>query len=754
MLTNHKMLNKNKKSQITIFILVGFIILISAIFLIYLSISKTDKSSKDDINKAISSNLMGKSQAENLIDSCLSQITNTGISIMRFQGGFINIPSNYKTLSLPNEYEIYMDGESKKIRRQPNSQISVPFYVTADEGDMSPSITTLENELENYIKKELPLCVNKLEPIEKNFKIEIEEGAIDVNVTFGNNVIIKGNYDFKGKIDNLEWQTSEFLYEARVDIRKMHYYAKRLSNLAVTTHFLENFIKEQISLYGFSGTNPSISTQIPPLYHSQTAINPTYKTWNKDNAIDMFKQIISKNLALIKFNDTTYTRITSSNPIDQSVYDSYIYNYFLTDKTVNISLYFNPTWNTEIDIRPNENNILRPSTHSIMGIPFLNSIQIVTYNFKYDVKLPIFFQIHDYISKYINPSTKTITGNETDFYFLVETFICGNKNRACNFTTLPSFNTTYDDTNDYNYCDFKKLSNTTIKLKDKFNNNAIINAKVSYRCASSLNDCFIGMTDTNGTLSSNFPSCTNGFLYFMHKDYRDEGFTQTITTSNTNREYDLLPLKEFNATIKLIHLRKFTQNWNLTNGYSNQTCDNKQPLTAYKDTFYDISHLDQAIINLKGKQRIIQNSLYEYKPNTTIKLAPGNYTLTGSYMGNITIIPSTSSVYGKNITMGFAGDAPDYETFEGDFALGYTNLDITLDNNLYDYQDITFYIFTKAPSNSLTETNYMLNIENEFNGNIKDSFRHDSNCSGTDEEVTIELTQSHYKPLLNPTFSN
>ena len=137
-----KMRNRfsSRKAQITIFIIIGIVLLFTSATIIYIKNQITVQNIQ--VRKDIS-NLPLESQAVTLfVEQCLKETAVSGAYISAFQGGYINPPEN----RISTEYS------------------DIPFYQYEGRNIM-PSVNVIEYELSYYVAASLPDCINDFENI-------------------------------------------------------------------------------------------------------------------------------------------------------------------------------------------------------------------------------------------------------------------------------------------------------------------------------------------------------------------------------------------------------------------------------------------------------------------------------------------------------------------------------------------------------------------------------------------------------------
>ena len=133
---------KSKKTQITIFVIIAIVIIlgVAAFFVIKQNSSLNVETSLDrDLTKKV--------------ESCATELLNSGIGLIGIQGGYIALPENFVATS--------------------DSKIAYGFY----EGQNTlVSLAEMEKELSSFLEFSLPECLNQT--IIKNY--EIKKGVASV----------------------------------------------------------------------------------------------------------------------------------------------------------------------------------------------------------------------------------------------------------------------------------------------------------------------------------------------------------------------------------------------------------------------------------------------------------------------------------------------------------------------------------------------------------------------------------------------
>jgi len=176
----------DREAQISLFILMGVVLLIIVGFFIYLNSTKEERIEKH-IEKAqeIPTSML---PIKNYVDECLKEVTVPGIYLLAAQGGYI--------------YNYY------KVLNTDRQQVA---YHLEYNTNVSPKVAFMENELSRYIEDTLLQCINYFESFPQ---YEFRFGDIKVESEIGEeNIIVTVNYPITVISGDTETVISRFTSE-------------------------------------------------------------------------------------------------------------------------------------------------------------------------------------------------------------------------------------------------------------------------------------------------------------------------------------------------------------------------------------------------------------------------------------------------------------------------------------------------------------------------------------------------------------
>lgn len=502
-----------KRGQITIFIILGIIILIliSIIVIFRNSIFQNDF----DIEARKSSQVPEQIKPiKSFIDSCVELTSREALDIIGLQGGYINIPIDRVPRGPFNEF-------SNSLEVVPNNLVAYWFYESSNniQKTQVPSIEDMEVEINNYINLNLGSCLEELSSSEEytkyyiNFqgspeaKTSIDTNSVEVTVYYPVNIYLN---EIGKLIEN---------HYAKLDVPIGELYG--ISKEVLNKEYDENFFsKKTIDIL-------SVYEEIP---YSGVSLDCNAPTWTKSKVVNNLKNLVSMNIGATKLKGSQYSLSDESHKyfeLETNTNNNQINSFFL----------YSQNWPLSIDIYPSENEILtsdqltritgNKATEVLSKILCLN-----TYNFIYDIKYPILVSLEK--DNYV-------------FQYALQVIIDNNQPKINELGDLDLEEVPFD------ICS-RKVTPITVNVLGK-NRNQLkpLEADVSYQCFAT--SCYIGKTQLDEfndySLKALFPECLNGQVIAQSDGYFT---TKEIIDSNEETSVSIVmkPFYAFDYDIKVI----------------------------------------------------------------------------------------------------------------------------------------------------------------------------------------------------------
>ena len=632
----------SKRGQITIFIIIGILVLLTYFLLSYYRTEQIQ-----DVEQILPELI----PVQQYVMTCTDNIAREAIEIIGINGGYIEFPSFIQTN--PNSY----------LKLSPIDSIKNPFW-WYDGRSSIPTIEYIAKQIEDYTKRGMADCINNFTAFSKEYEV-IELEKFNVIVDIGEeDITINTIYpiEVRDKFNKTLAELQKFPVNLPIRLKRVHKLAKTIMERENQDYFIEKKVIDLMSL---------ADEDIPT---TGLAFECGKKQWEINKIETKLKSLMMINLPKIKIKGSNfqedsripYYQLQDTNPYSTSntYNDSYYYYHYIWDisdinyQNMHTSFSYDPKWPIKLYARPSSGGKLEANSDSAGGILSLFCINI--WHFTYDVIFPVKATITDDRTRENEPYTFTFAFKGSINHnmplrqsFSIETFEAG------------------DPYVEEEYC-ADVTNEITIYAKDQVTTNEIKDVNISFTCGRL--KCNMGATEPNweedetGTprLKKRFPYCSNAIIRGTKPGY-EEGmaFIQTGRRPNTPVDdriggtfiVDLRPVKEFNFSIK------------------KHTLLNQGAVSGAKD----LKPTEKAIVTVKNKEEKFESySTFPLDINSPLKLLDKkqvkysleifvmeNETITAGYQSDWTVTKVDLNL-GKNITFHIVGQElkDDEETFE------------------------------------------------------------------------------------------
>ncbi len=657
----------NNRGQITIFIIIGIIILASVG--LYLAIrSETIKEElSPEIELTIEEVPIEFRPVSHFIEGCIQQIAEEGLTKLGERGGFIDLVDNeIITTDVPTL--------SDAVQFSPGSEYSVPYWWHLDSPNecsgncQFTSIpenklflkkrnnrVSIESQMEDYIKENLYVCIDNFRILEsQGFEIE-EKGDISPTVTIAaNDIIFFLNYPVQAKKAGIE-DLENFFIRVPLNMNRIYQVAKDLTEMEGVHHFLERDVLNLI--VGFSGVDKD---RLPPMADTKVRIGNAV-TWKKTEVGKNIENMLASNIQLLQVYGTN-NYIPYSFP-GNSLLES-LYNRGMlvpgSEDWSDLEVRFNylPWWEIYFDMNC-DGDTCKPES-LVSDLVALMGIQ--QYNFIYDLSFPVEVEITD----------PTIVTNESyKFRFFLEANIRQNEPMATDFNPIEGI---FEETT--MLCEENKRTSgdITINAKDFVNNHAVDGVQVIY--SSLQENCMIGTVE-NGTFKGKFPVMLGGTVGFLKENYLT--YSRRFDTELNKRDridVNLKPILTKSFVVKKKLKEKVNDVWKFTGKEVELTSDENASIRLTRKPSPNEGEFSSAAL-YQGTQT---------EPSD-IQIAPGTYDINVdlTYNKDIVVPPRFIEADGQRHYLNGT-------TLEKGFRIGGTSINHTFSKEELQKDLITFYV--------------------------------------------------------------
>lgn len=338
------------KAQVTLFVIIGILIIASAGLVFFIS-------KEGAINKEIM-------PVESKILECIESTANEGADILGEQGGYIQLPkfeAGNAYIPFANQFNFFGS--------------KLPYWVyTSSNGlikEQVPTTSLMETQLADYINERINECdLSEFE--NNNYIIEKEESAKSKAVIREKEIYVEIEWPVTVTFGNAKQRVVTHKTSVKNNLGGLYSTAKLIFEKEKKGLIFENYTIDVLTLYA-PGTNVELSC--------------APKIWSKQKVISDLKEALKVNLQSVKFSGDYFSLNKEEN------------KYFVTNlgKKVsgNINVVYDTNFPTQIEIEPSSNDLLRADPVGIQEGLGMLGLCYVPYHFVYSMEYPLVVQVFD-----------------------------------------------------------------------------------------------------------------------------------------------------------------------------------------------------------------------------------------------------------------------------------------------------------------------------------------------------------------------
>ncbi len=345
----------SKRAQLTIFIIIGILIVAAVVlFIIFSGIIIHGPDMPKDLLPVYDYFL-----------SCVEDETKTDAAIMGMQGGYLEVPefepgSSYMPFSSQLEFL--------------GTAVPYWYYVSGNniKKEQIPSKALMQQQLEDDLKEKIMRC---------NFESFEQQGF---NISFGAEPEVKAiiqDQKITLEIDmplvisygDISARQTEHSLDISSNLGKFYNLANDIYNKEKDSEFLENYTIDVLRLYA-------------PVDGADIGCAP--KIWFVKDIRSNLTSALESNIPAIKIKGDYYSLRDKNN------------KYFIQDigddvKGENVNFIYSGNWPTKMEVWPSEDNVLVAEPVGLQEGLGILGFCYVPYHFVYDLAYPVMIQIYD-----------------------------------------------------------------------------------------------------------------------------------------------------------------------------------------------------------------------------------------------------------------------------------------------------------------------------------------------------------------------
>lgn len=615
-----------KRGQITIFIIIGLVILFIIGTAIYLTTRETTRPF-ESVRPQVVELAQEVQPLRDFVESCIKRLATDGLRKIGDSGGYVDQSKLIYNALRPTE------GEAVQMSPGAGPSVAYWWHLSSDNRCVPPDCIfdskrpglrrgdeglTIEGQLDDYVSGNLRSCLGNYEDYQKRGCTVQETGEPKVTSNVAqDDVFFVGKYPIRAVCGSQSYDIEDYYVKLDVNLREIYNLATELTNHEKDQRMLESATKN--ILYSFSDVNPE---KLPPPRDMDVGPPKPGVFWIKSEVKKELTGLMTSYIPLIQvFGVRNFKYITAPTGTRDPESFELIYNrqFMIPMNTTHNSLEarfsYLDWWEPYFDLNCNGELCRADSASNFMLLP----LTINRYQFAYDFSYPVMVEIR-------NPNSLNQEGYS--FKFMLEQ----NMRDSNPFTTdVPEFQAAMAQQAPSIFCnpDQRTSGKITVNVKDAKNLKPMERASVSFICGKKA--CIFGDT-LNGTLSTKMPRCLGGILRLNKQGYESYSAPlDTILEQPYSIDLILEPVRIVNATVRNFALTKQSKHgqWDFREGGSLRPSKNQETTiqltrigTPYDEPF-------TSAVSITGDE------------SGELLIVPGNYTITiSSFLRqNLTIPP-------------------------------------------------------------------------------------------------------------------
>jgi hypothetical protein len=501
----NSIINKNKKSQVTVFIILGILLLLALVLVILF---------REEVLVFKPGEIIPteKGKIENYISICIAEIGDEALFLIGLQGGYMEMPDN-----------IFNDA-SQHLKLSPYNV--VPFWASGETVRI-PSLDYIKKEIDDRIELELRDCLLGKEVFKEVYDIiEMSDIIVDTEIVDKKVIFnVKWDLEIRDKAGEVITEIIDHVAESPVRLKRAHETARAIVETEMNDLKFEDLTVDLISL------------EHPKVPLTGLEINCGKKRWKFNEAKETLKDLLRINVRAVKVEGTSFVEFPDSLPYYQN---HYVWDVGIKYPEIGVNFNYDNNFPFYFEATPREGNIMKSGMTG--GSDLLSSVCVQTWKFTYDVMYPVLVEIIDETTGYVFHTAFTVhvKRNMPD--------------RSGEILTASAM--AIDFSGSEEYCKKREIPITVYTYELIENNETGVywrepleDVGLSYTCLKY--KCDIGQTEYGfgglghvAAYRTNFPYCAGGILRGEKEDYK-ETWKRVVANKRQEVELNLIPLFKF-----------------------------------------------------------------------------------------------------------------------------------------------------------------------------------------------------------------
>jgi hypothetical protein len=541
----------SKRAQLTVFIIIGIVILLTIGMTVYLTTQKIVKPVEEEV--IVPEDVRPVYEH---VQSCANEIARDALGLLGLQGGFISLPG-----IIERTPTAYIPADSANL-------FKVPLWYYEGE-DRTPSVGYMEREISRYLNERLSECADGFEQFKPEYAVTLQGNASTRTVIAEDSVIVRVSWPLELRAADRTTRLNDFVVRMPVRLRQMW----ELANATMATENDKTpFENLTIDLMAADSAN------IPM---DGFTIECGVKRWNLNEVRKRLDTVLYYNIPTARVKNTQYSPFAESASTYEALRKDYqrmtkeliqgnekptppkraapndAYQYFklLFDvgarpTDLKMGFEYQPAWGLQINAQPSEGATLKSNAGKGTS-KYLRFLCINQWHFAYDIIYYVKATVRD---------DNAFDGKGYTFQFAFPVLINDNAAERIAFGAKKFQSLDFGAPE---FCDTLGTQPADIRAFGAMEGVPVLmelpDARITYTCVDQ--ECDLGSTQSDGgtyRLSTVLPQgCTNPFIKASKEGYLDA--TAQMTTDRLDLKLTKLQDVTLNFVVHPYHGQ--TQTW-------------------------------------------------------------------------------------------------------------------------------------------------------------------------------------------------
>lgn len=506
---------KAKQGQVTVFIIIGIIVVFAFAGVLFL----TQSSTKDQISASgdpiIADVPQQFSPIQSYTENCLTEVSKRGLRILGSQGGYIHpetlgdfIPTNPTEsvgVTLAGAYVPYWH-YATSANSDPVIELAGQVPVLKSNEDPA---TSVEAQLERFVENELESCIQSYAPFTEQGFTVVAEQQKEVTVTVSEQSVgVWLQQDVAANLGDAEITLEQFYVKLPIRLPSYFAVAENITRAEREFQFIERQALDLLATY--AGVD---STLLPPK-EAVTFERGEVVTWSEEKIKSQIQSLLSSYVPVLRYlgSEDFYRYEYTSQPTAASVIDygalrqkNYDNMIVPLDDAAGLEVDFDYfDWPLYVDVN-DKGGIIGPTVLSrdYLFVHFATQ----QYYTSYDLSYPVLITLRD-------PSA--FGGEGYTFTFALEANVRNNQPIESGDILPPPVVAQTESM----LCDPDKRNTELVRtvVLDAATQSPVEAVQIGLSVPEQ-DDCLIGTTNSFGTFIGNYPVVVGGIGTYIHEDY-------------------------------------------------------------------------------------------------------------------------------------------------------------------------------------------------------------------------------------------